>query len=545
MKRNLHNKKRITALCLSVLLALFGCGCGAPADEPAEATPAIALPTATPAPQPVAGGEIRMPMPVNADVRDPLIVTSEEMLALFSLVYEGLLAIDDTGQIIPGLAENWSADETGRIWTFRLRAAARWHDTGASVTAADVVATYQRIVSLAENTYYSYVTARVESMAAAEDGALIVTMRQAGHASLYALTFPVMRGGAAEESGRPVGTGPYQAQTVTDELVRLTVNSNWWKQTPYIEAFSFYAKDSNDIALASYEAGQLDLVPTSSLSVGRYREEGVTNVLDVMTQTVEVMLVNYDNANLRDVNVRMALAYAINRGHIITNVYMNRAQACDVPVAPDSQLYESKSKLYDYNTAVARTLLANAGWSDTDEDGYLEQDGQHYSEMTLRLLVNDSTDAARKSAAEMIAQQLEEIGIHVELVTAGYTLGDDASEYVSKIAAKEFDLALVGFNLGRDCDLTQYIAQNGRNNYGGYSNAALEQLAQNILTAQDETAMREAASEFQMRFAEELPFITLYFRLNSLLYSADIQGLSSAREPDILRSADKWYLLSE
>ena len=48
-----------------------------------------------------------------------------------------------------------------------------------------------------------------------------------------------------------------------------------------------------------------------------------------------------------------------------------------------------------------------------------------------------------------------------------------------------------------------------------------------------------------MRFAQELPFITLYFRLNSLLYSADIQGISSAREPDILRSADKWYLLSE
>ena len=264
-----------------------------------------------------------------------------------------------------------------------------------------------------------------------------------------------------------------------------------------------------------------------------------------MTQTAEVMLINYSNDILKDVNVRMALAYAIDRGHIITNVYMNRAQACDVPVAPDSWLYESKSKLYDYNTTVAYALLANAGWSDIDGDGYLERNGQHYSEMTLRLLVNDSTDTARKSAAEMIAQQLEEIGIHVELITAGYVLGDDASEYVAKIQTKEFDLALIGFNLGRDCDLTQYIAQNGQNNYGGYSNAALEQLAQNILTAEDETTLRTAASEFQMRFAQELPFITLYFRLNSILYSADIQGITSAREPDILRSVDQWYMLWE
>ena len=545
MKKNLLFKKHVLAWGLSILLALGTCGCGVSADEPSQTTPGIALPTATPAPLPMPGGEIRMPMPVNADVSDPLSVTSEEMLALFSIIYEGLLAIDDSGRIIPALAENWTVDETGRIWTFRLRTAARWHDTGEAVTAADVVATYQRIVSLAENTYYSFVTERVENMAAASDGTLLVTMRKAGLASLYALTFPVMRGGAPEASGRPVGTGPYQVQTVTDELVQLVVNPNWWKQTPYIETISFYAKDSNDIALASYEAGQLDFVPTSSLSVGRYREEGVTNVLDVMTQTAEVMLINYSNDILKDVNVRMALAYAIDRGHIITNVYMNRAQACDVPVAPDSWLYESKSKLYDYNTTVAYALLANAGWSDIDGDGYLERNGQHYSEMTLRLLVNDSTDTARKSAAEMIAQQLEEIGIHVELITAGYVLGDDASEYVAKIQTKEFDLALIGFNLGRDCDLTQYIAQNGQNNYGGYSNAALEQLAQNILTAEDETTLRTAASEFQMRFAQELPFITLYFRLNSILYSADIQGITSAREPDILRSVDQWYMLWE
>lgn len=546
MKKNLLSKKRIAALVLAAAFACIGCGCGsAPANEAPESTPGIALPMATPAPQPVSGGEIRMPMPVNADISDPLLVTSEEMLALFSLVYEGLLGIDDSGKIIPGLAENWSVDDTGRVWTFRLRTAAKWHDTGMPVSASDVVATYQRIVSLGANTYYAYVTTRVENMAVAEDGALTVTMRQPGLASLYALTFPVLRGGVVEADGRPVGTGLYQALTVTNDFVRLKVNRNWWKQAPYIETFSFYAKDSNDIALASYEAGQLDLVPTSSLSVGRYREESVTNVLDVMTQTAEVMLVNYSNPYLRDSRVRMALAYAINRGHIITNVYMNRAQACDVPVAPDSWLYESKSKLYDYNVPVARALLAEAGWSDVDEDGYLEKDGRHYDEMELRLLVNDSTDTARKSAAEMIAQQLEAVGIHVEIITAGYTLGDDASEYLYKIAAKEFDLALAGFNLGRDCDLTEYVAQNGRNNYGGYSNAALEQLAQNIITAGDETTMREAASEFQMRFAEELPFITLYFRLNSLLYSADIQGLTTAREPDILRSVDKWYLCSE
>ena len=45
-----------------------------------------------------------------------------------------------------------------------------------------------------------------------------------------------------------------------------------------------------------------------------------------------------------------------------------------------------------------------------------------------------------------------------------------------------------------------------------------------------------------MKFAEELPFIVLYFRLNSIVYSAEIKGVSEAREPDIMYTADKWYI---
>ncbi|MBE5785248.1 MAG: peptide ABC transporter substrate-binding protein [Clostridiales bacterium] len=544
MKKNwTENTKHFFAVCMAALMLLC-CACGE-MESVAENSPSISMPTPALEPQPVSGGEVRMPMPTNAVVNDPLIVTSEEMLALFSLVYESLLSIDERGQLIPELAENWACDETGCVWTFKLRQQAKWHDTGASVKASDVAATYQRIVSLGTNTYYSFVTQRVQSMTAGADGSLVVTMKQPGLSSLYALTFPVVRGGILEESGLPVGTGAYHVTAVSDSTVRLHANTAWWKQVPYIESIMFYAKDSNDIALASFEAGQLDFVPTSSLSVGRYREEDVTNILDVMTQTAEVMLVNYANEELRNVSLRKAIACAIDRGHIITNVYMNRAQASDVPVAPDSWLYESKSKLYDYNAANALSLFAEAGWIDTDEDGYLEKDGTYDTELTLRLLVNDSTDSVRKSAAEMITQQLDAIGVHVELMTAGYALGDDASEYLSKIVKREFDLALIGFNLSRDCDLGPYIAAGGTKNFGGYSNAALEQLAKNVTTAADETAMREAASELEMRFAEELPFITLYFRLNSILYSADIRGVVGVREPDIMRTAEKWYLLSE
>ena len=69
-------------------------------------------------------------------------------------------------------------------------------------------------------------------------------------------------------------------------------------------------------------------------------------------------------------------------------------------------------------------------------------------------------------------------------------------------------------------------------------------LARSMMSAGDEAAYRDAASAFQLAFAEKLPFIPLYFRLNSIVYSADIKGMTDVREPDIMRSVDKWYMFT-
>ena len=545
MKKNFAVKiKRLLALFLAALMAIF-CGCAATKqtdteEEVPEESAALLAPT--PSPEPIYGGTLRLAMPENADTSDPLSVNTKEMLGFFSLIYESLIVIDQTGVVSPKLAENWSSDDTGLVWTMNLRSSARWQDTGARVTAEDVIYSFDRIKQ--NGGYYSYVADRIDNISAGENGSVIVTMKQQGLSSLYALNFPIVESPTTSTSQYGAGTGPYYISSVTDEKAVLEINQSWWKEEPYIEKIEFYQRSSNEVSIASYVAGQLDMVFTSSLSVGRYREDGVTNVMDVMTQTAEVMLFNYSNENLNDVLVRQAIAYAINRSTIITNVYMNRARACDVPIAPDSWLYNSKSKVYDYNTELALSLLEQAGWKDSDNDGYIEKDGHYYDELTLKLLVNKTTDSARETAAGVIADQLEEIGIHVEIVTAGYTLGDDNSEYIQKLENKEFDIALVGFNLSRDCDILPYIDSNGAYNYGGYRNDELSALARALNTARDESSCRGAADALQTSFVENVPFITLYFRLSSILYHASVKGLGSEREPDLLSNISNWYIES-
>ena len=104
---------RLMALLMAALTAFSGCGRAAPGEGEAE----IAVPVSTPEPQPITGGEVRMYIPTNADVTDPLKVNTEEMLSFFSMIYESLVSISADGRLTAELAENWSTEDGERPGT--------------------------------------------------------------------------------------------------------------------------------------------------------------------------------------------------------------------------------------------------------------------------------------------------------------------------------------------------------------------------------------------------------------------------------------------
>ena len=105
---------------------------------------------------------------------------------------------------------------------------------------------------------------------------------------------------------------------------------------------------------------------------------------------------------------------------------------------------------------------------------------------------------------------------------------------------------MCGFNLAQSNDLEPYLSVNGKNNFGHYNaglysgvSAALNKMK----AAADEESLRNAAYELQTAFADELPFIVLYFRLNSVVYSAKLREIGTMREPALLRNIKNWYFI--
>ena len=541
-----NTKNSIRNLIISVFLlaavVITGCG-GSVTPEPTEA-PATSEPTQAPDGSPV--GRIRLPMPENmadAEDCDPIGVRTEEMYQLFSLVFDTLIGVNGLNMLVPSLAMSWRSGGE-RIWLISLRQGVTWHD-GSSFTADDVVSTYDRIRRQTDG-YYSDAAENIVSLMKLDESTIRVEMRSAGLSALYCLNFPITKANSDEVL---MGTGAYRLESMTDEEIKLTVNTDWWGGTPQIEKVEFLARGSNDLAIASYEAGMLDFVPTNSLTAKQYSSAGETVVASCMTQQMETLLINHNNTHLRKREFRSAIAHLIDRSSIIANVYMNNARSCDMPVPPDSWLYDSSQVVYGYDRELALSLLTEQGYT-IDEDGNIGYFGEKVS---LRILVGSTPEnSVRAEAAQLIADSLTSFGIGVELITANHDTASASpdpeseapysgdTEFVRLLREGNWDLALVGFSLSESNSLSKYLTPSGSNNFGHYSSETMTSLIEIMDSAVDEASLREAAYAVQSEFAEELPFIVLYFRLNSVIYSADIQGIGQLREPRLLENMKDW-----
>ena len=541
-----NTKNSIRNLIISVFLlaavVITGCG-GSVTPEPTEA-PATSEPTQAPEDSTV--GRIRLPMPENmadAEDCDPIGVRTEEMYQLFSLVFDTLIGVNGSNMLVPSLAMSWRSGGE-RIWLISLRQGVTWHD-GSSFTADDVVNTYDRIRRQTDG-YYSDAAENIVSLMKLDESTIRVEMRSDGLSALYCLNFPITKANSDEVL---MGTGAYRLESMTDEEIKLTVNTDWWGGTPQIETVEFLARGSNDLAIASYEAGMLDFVPTNSLTAKQYSSAGETVVASCMTQQMETLLINHNNTHLRKREFRSAIAHLVDRSSIIANVYMNNARSCDMPVPPDSWLYDSSQVVYGYDRELALSLLTEQGYT-IDEDGNIGYFGEKVS---LRILVGSTPEnSVRAEAAQLIADSLTSFGIGVELITANHDTASASpdpeseapysgdTEFVRLLREGNWDLALVGFSLSESNSLSKYLTPSGSNNFGHYSSETMTSLIEIMDSAVDEASLREAAYAVQSEFAEELPFIVLYFRLNSVIYSADIQGIGQLREPRLLENIKNW-----
>jgi peptide/nickel transport system substrate-binding protein len=462
--------------------------------------------------------------------------------------------MDETGTPAGCLAENWSKSDDGLVWTFNLRKDIKWH-SGRELNAADITFTLDQIKALTldpvQKCAYGYVTDYLSSWEASADGRSVsLTLRPPFFGMLHAMTFPILPADGGYENGQapkqPIGTGPYEVSVYEEgKSIDLAANEDWWKKQPNIPQIKVMAFTDNAAQLSSLILSQLDAAQTEDLTVAQYRDSGDANLYEYPTRYFEFMAVNFTSPDLNSKKIRQAIAYAINRKEIVSYTYVNHAIVCDTPVSPDSWLYNGKLLKYDHNIDQARQLIMLAGWKDNFKaDGTAGQDGFWDTspdgvkrDLRFTLLTNrDETSTLRYDAALLIAGQLEEAGIRVEVKSAAW------KDYDQMLKQRVFDLALCGSYLSPVPDYSALFASGGKLNIGGYHSADVDGMLQGILEASDANMLKLRIDELQNAVIEDLPIISLYFRTHSLLTVPDLRNVSGPREESAYARISQWYI---
>ncbi|MBE5795280.1 MAG: peptide ABC transporter substrate-binding protein [Clostridiales bacterium] len=468
----------------------------------------------------------------------PLIPQERDILSLYGLIYESLVTIDDNGIPQPLLAETWSETGGGNTWTFTLRENITFSD-GTPLTAKDVAASGNYILNLAnadvaDKGFYQNIRYMVSSFDAPDEKTVVVKAKRDYYGVLYSMTFPVVHASQVEVAS-PLGTGPYVVSSFSPgSYLWLAANENWWQMEPQVKEIMANLYPSNKELITAYEYGQVDTAITRSVAAAQYKS-GINSLsIAYSTRQLEVLLLNNSAPEFEDVRVRQAIRYAINKNLISQNVFMGMTINANTPVPPDNWLYYDQENSFTYNPEKAIKLLEEAGWTDTDGDNVMDRvmDGKKRN-LRLRLYVyEDPENDVRFETANMIVDMLAEVKIKAVVTPMTY------SEEQAALEAGSFDMALCAFQMDVVPDYGFFLRKGNNQNYCRYVSSEMTSLIDTLRTQEDQTDFAYTSQTIQQLFANDTPFICLFYRSGAILTRKMFTTVRSIREFELLRGIE-------
>ena len=474
----------------------------------------------------------------------PLLPLERDMLSVYDLVYESLIYIDDDYMPQGKLAQSWEVSSNGKTWTFYLRPAVSFSD-GTPLTAQDVVASAQYILDRAndENTtdsgFYSNLKYFINSISAPNESTVVVrTSKRPNFGLLYAMTFPVIPASMVD-ADNPPGTGPYVFNTfVAGDYAWLQANPLWWQAQPQVQEIMFSFHDTQRAVIESYEYARVDTVFSRSIASAQYKSGTSSLSISYRTNQLECLLMNNSASELTP-EVRRAIRCVVDKSKIISNVYSGLVTATDLPLYPGTWMYnDTLSSYFTLDQNEARRLLEAAGWGDSDEDGILDKLNSEGKLVRLHLrfyVYEEPENDVRVEAANQIAEMLAAVGIDTTI--EAMTLPN----LKERLSAGSYDLALVSFAMDAVPDPGFMLMRGNSGNYTRYRSEEITNMFEDLRTQTTQSAYQQVLWRIQSRFAEDCPFLCLYWRTGNILTRYMFTTVRDVREYELLRGIETFH----
>ncbi|GIW05467.1 MAG: ABC transporter substrate-binding protein [Dehalococcoidia bacterium] len=300
--------------------------------------------------------------------------TAASKMHIYAAQFDALLQFGERFAVQPAAAERWEMLPDGSAWRFTLRRDMTFSN-GDKLTAADVEFTINHYIST--RAPQSTVNPNVTGARVVDEYTVDLLTRVRDYSVLYTAQYLYLfpkryyeATGRDQFQIKPIGTGPYElADYRPGELLvyRLRAGSPHPFRKPILTEIRWNAIPDTSTALAGLRAGELDLVvsPFTADQADQAKRDGLN--LDVQLNTSQP--VRFDkgalertNSPMLDKRVRLAMNYAIDKEAIARTVYRGYGQPLGQIAPPDSVMYDESLKPFPYDPALAKRLLAEAGY---------------------------------------------------------------------------------------------------------------------------------------------------------------------------------------
>ena len=304
---------------------------------------------------------------------DPHVATAFSTKLITDALYEGLTAVDVDLRVVPALATDWSVSDDGLTYTFTLRSGVTFHD-GTDFTAADVVASIERVQDPDTGSPQASRVELIESVTAVDDMTVEMTLSAPSAPFLGQLeTIAIVSGDFLESGGDlqqiPAGTGPFRLENwIPDTSLELVAHDGYWEEgLPRAEGLIYHIVPETATLQLGLQSGVFDLLPTAdAATVATLEGQAGLSILSTQELGYGLIGFNVDEPPFDDPRVRAAFNYALDRQQLVDVVLFGRG-APGAPLSPALVDWARPASDFDCLTRdvdAAQALLAEAGYAD-------------------------------------------------------------------------------------------------------------------------------------------------------------------------------------
>lgn len=421
------------------------------------------------------------------------------------LIFRGIMRFDKDNKPQCDIAESYTRSKDNLSYDFKIKKGIKFHD-GTELKAQDVVFTIKSVQNPKVNSEFKSEFEEVKEIKAEGDYQVKVVLSKPFPALLDKLTIGIVPKhildgqdiNNADFNHNPIGTGPFKfVKWEKGNNLTLVKFEDYYdkSKTGNIDKFIFKFIADYNVRAMQLETGEIDLAYVEPSQVAKLKKSDKVKIYNENTADYRCFMFNMRKDLWKDVNLRKALNYAVDRKGMVDGILEGYGVEAYSPLQKNKFNNPNVEK-YNYDLNKANNLLDEAGWK-KGEDGIRIKNGEKL-EFTLTA---PSTDEVRVKIANYLSSQFKKIGVIAKVSALDW----------NAIEIDKCDAFVLGWGSPFDADDHTYKLFHSSqiekgNNFGGYSNAKVDKLLEEARTIENEAERKKLYEELQEELANDPPY---------------------------------------